>query len=272
MDVGMTDSESIFQKSEPGFPTAFIGIPSVQLQRLNATQNACIELLEPILKKYPEIRLSGGTALSRCWLNHRVSFDLDFFLPPDLELGELRKELKLIRYTVNSIHDTSEIYSQLFGSMKIKDVSIEISFMQDRFFKESHVELNSSFGSLIPIENVDTIYNRKINIIAGLSENIPYFSGRNKIRDIFDLAILSQAVRPILEQIGDDGILKENFLEGLASIDMLSMLDDAPIFAATKWEHFVNPENAINHLYEETGMTIQSIEEAYEDDSNSPQP
>lgn len=48
------------------------------VKQLHDVQDAILMRLFPLLTKHSNIWLSGGTALAREWLHHRVSFDLDF--------------------------------------------------------------------------------------------------------------------------------------------------------------------------------------------------
>jgi predicted nucleotidyltransferase component of viral defense system len=52
-------------------------------ERLYSLQEAVLAKLQAILEdtQFNRAKLCGGTALSRCWLDHRMSYDLDFFLP-----------------------------------------------------------------------------------------------------------------------------------------------------------------------------------------------
>ena len=40
--------------------------------------------------QFSTAKLCGGTALDRCWLGHRMSWDLDFFLPGGFGAGRNR--------------------------------------------------------------------------------------------------------------------------------------------------------------------------------------
>ena len=44
--------------------------------------------------QFAQAKLCGGTAMSRCWLGHRVSYDLDFFLPEGFDAGRMATKLK----------------------------------------------------------------------------------------------------------------------------------------------------------------------------------
>ena len=44
--------------------------------------------------QFAQAKLCGGTAMSRCWLGHRVSVDLDFFLPEGFDAGRMATKLK----------------------------------------------------------------------------------------------------------------------------------------------------------------------------------
>jgi len=61
--------------------------------------------------------LCGGTALSRCWLGHRVSYDLDFFLPEGFDARKMATALKDagISFETRDIVDDLSKANQLHG-------------------------------------------------------------------------------------------------------------------------------------------------------------
>ena len=60
-------------------------------------------------------KLCGGTALSRCWLDHRMSYDLDFFLPLGFKVTDLAVAMKQsgINFETQDIVDDIDKANQL---------------------------------------------------------------------------------------------------------------------------------------------------------------
>ena len=81
-------------------------------------------------------KLCGGTALSRCWLGHRVSFDLDFFLPEGFKAGELAIAMKKtgIDFRTKDIVDDLKKANQLHGYVSHEGRLLKVSFVEDAYF------------------------------------------------------------------------------------------------------------------------------------------
>jgi hypothetical protein len=81
-------------------------------------------------------KLCGGTALSRCWLGHRVSFDLDFFLPEGFKAGELAVAMKKtgIDFRTKDIVDDLKRANQLHGYILREGMLLKVSFVEDAYF------------------------------------------------------------------------------------------------------------------------------------------
>ena len=81
-------------------------------------------------------KLCGGTALSRCWLDHRVSFDLDFFLPEGFKAGELAVAMKKagINFRTKDIVDDLKRANQLHGYISHEGRLLKVSFVEDAYF------------------------------------------------------------------------------------------------------------------------------------------
>lgn len=233
---------------------------------LYKTQDIILERLQPILKNYPQIWMSGGTVLAREWLHHRISFDLDFFVPPDFQLENLEKELSGTGYKTERKFISNDIYQQMFGKYSISGVDVEVSFIQDKFHDLFQPVYGSHINMAIQIEDVKSIYRRKASIIIGLSE--AYSNGRNKARDVFDLYVLSKKVLPVKEFVSATWgeMMLENFNEGLANADPLQIAMDTQLFAYPEWEQVESGDKALALLMEDVGMTNADFEEAWQVD------
>ncbi len=55
-------------------------VEDVKIKALYQLQEDVLERLQTMGDpQFEQAKLCGGTALARCWLDHRVSYDLDFF-------------------------------------------------------------------------------------------------------------------------------------------------------------------------------------------------
>jgi hypothetical protein len=67
--------------------------------------------------QFEQAKLCGGTALARCWLDHRVSYDLDFSLPEGFDAAKMAAALKKagIAHETKDIVDDPRKANQLHG-------------------------------------------------------------------------------------------------------------------------------------------------------------
>jgi predicted nucleotidyltransferase component of viral defense system len=157
------------------------------------------KVLKLLAGKIDDFYLGGGTALSRIYFRHRLSYDLDFFTkafsikriseiikqdlkPLELPIslaGEQNKE-KFVKIAVYNIHIK-------------KDEVLKLDFIEDLF--ELLKPLKTVDG--IKILSLEDIYLRKVFSIAGTVETTSivgrkiFKGGRQEAKDFYDLYILS---------------------------------------------------------------------------------
>lgn len=184
-----------------------------------------------------EIILGGGTALARCYLHHRISHDLDFFVSrrfdPNLILIRLKNE-GIILFEVEVENDPN-FAAQLFGIVEEGGLQIKVSFIEDIYtgmFPVSEVE-----G--IRTETIEGLYHRKIRTISGSGEaetstgRLISQGSRQTARDLFDLYVLSRGIKPIgdfLTEINRHGanvseIAVESGMKRMPWIDLMDEFD-----------------------------------------------
>jgi len=99
--------------------------------------------------------LTGGTALGRCYLNHRYSDDLDFFVnaAPDFKeqfkmiLNRLEKLDCSVRVSISE-----ESFVRMF--LKKEDIILKIDFVNDVAFHAGTVEKRNVFGRVDSWQNI----------------------------------------------------------------------------------------------------------------------
>ena len=74
-------------------------------------------------------KLCGGTALASCWLEHRLSYDLDFFFAEGFSAGKLAVALKTrgIEFDAKDIVDGPHQANQLRGDVLIEGKRLTVS-------------------------------------------------------------------------------------------------------------------------------------------------
>lgn len=232
-----------------------------RIVKLHAAQDEILRRLSPALADAPEIWLSGGTVLAREWLDHRISFDLDFFVPHDFPLADFQKKIRRTGFIAERKALGDDVCQQLFGKFVIDGQQIEVSFIQDRF----HHLFEPVEGSILRmrVEPPEVIYQRKASIIIGLCPE--YANGRSRARDIFDLLVLSRrtmSVDSFVEKIWGERAL-ENFCEGLSRIDTLKVVNDPRIFVYPEWDHADDGIKALDIVMRDIGMTTEDVDEVW---------
>ncbi len=230
---------------------------------LYAAQDTVLkQLLALNHKPLAQAKLCGGTALARFWLDHRISYDLDFFLPEGFRAGELARALKQggMKLEVLDLVDDLKKANQLHGYVQLEGAqSIKVSFIEDAYYSVYPVVRKSLSGQKISTESVDGIYHRKLRTVAGsASEGEAVIGGRQTARDLFDLYVLSKAHVPILPFIKSlpYHFPLDAFCNGLVSMPWFDLAEElAQIQAHEKWSEAQKIETVQAHLLQEIGCT-----------------
>lgn len=196
-----------------------------EMVQLNNAQETILKaLLTADIPQVTSAKLLGGTALARCYLQHRVSYDLDFFLPdafdPRILLAAIQKAG--IQFQTKSVFDKETGCVQVHGAAH----NITISFIEDKFynlFPSIKMPLRDATlfpDLLVPTEHIDGIYHRKLVCVAGDNTQGSAITGRQKARDIFDIYALSKEYKSLPDFIPSlpYPFPAEQFIEAFASI------------------------------------------------------
>jgi len=215
-------------------------------------------------QQFSAAKLCGGTALSRCWLNHRLSYDLDFFLPHGFKADQLAVSLKSggIVFETKDLVDDSRKANQLHGYVLHQGQQLKVSFIEDAYF-DLYPPVMRPFGStVVRTEDVPGLYHRKLRTVAGsAAEGDSVEGGRQKARDLFDLYVLSQVFMPIKPFIESLPYAFPNsaFDNGLANMPWYELMDElSEIVCDNQWNQATEVVFLQNALYEQIGATIVS--------------
>ena len=143
--------------------------------------------------------LGGGTALSKFYFNHRMSFDLDFFTQ-----RYSRKEIiSLLKFLSEESGKDFEILKEqpkkdkvriLFSNARLSPrYSLKIDFVEDYIKRLKPARQSNG----IWVFSLEDIYLRKIYAVSGTLENINEIGrrirtgGRQEAKDFYDLYFLS---------------------------------------------------------------------------------
>lgn len=238
-------------------------VKGIQRETLYPLQEAVLARLQAMGNPQFDIaKLCGGTALSRCWLGHRVSYDLDFFLPHGFKAANIAAALKKsgIAYDTRSIVDDPRKANQLHGYVLHGGQELKVSFIEDAYF-DLFPGVQRQFGeSTVLTEEIPGLYHRKLRTIAGGgAEGDSFEGGRQKARDLFDLHVLSSSFMPIREFMDSlpYSFPSEAFDNGLANMPWYEMMDELDEIACdTKWNGAKNIAFLQDALYAQIGATV----------------
>jgi Nucleotidyl transferase AbiEii toxin, Type IV TA system len=194
---------------------------------------------EEIIKRFMTSRksdhtiLCGGTALARAYLHHRISYDLDFFVDhsfnPEQWANDLGKEgIDLMNVQIES---SGKFVNQLFGSVKIGQEIVKVSFIEDNYAGMFPQAAGVIGKTVCRIESVEGLYHRKLRTITGSTNSDLPTDGRQTARDLFDIFVLNQEISPIrkfVEEINRNGAnFSEKALEfGFLQMPWTSLMDE----------------------------------------------
>jgi hypothetical protein len=180
--------------------------------------------------------LVGGTALSRCFLQHRTSYDLDFFVNARFDPVVVQRRLAGTGVALHMVEVVNDplFATELHGVVDVKGEPLRISIVEDIYAGMFPV---TSVGG-IRTEAIEGLYHRKIRTITGSGEGIVSSTGRTvhagarqTARDIFDLYVLSREIKPLMEfvrEINKHGaaVPEALLISGLRKMPWLELMDE----------------------------------------------
>jgi Nucleotidyl transferase AbiEii toxin, Type IV TA system len=232
-------------------------------QTLYALQDAVIARLQAMNDpQLANAKLCGGTALARFWLDHRVSYDLDFFIPEGFKAGALAVALKKagIDFEAQSLVDDARLANQLHGYVMHLGQRLKVSFIEDAYSALYPVLKMKLAKNTVQTECVEALYHRKLRTVSGPArEGDSFAGGRQTARDLFDLYVLSQRVmklRPFMQSL-PYAFPSAAFDNGLAHMPWFELMDElAEISCDAQWAQAKDVSFLQNALYQQIGAGI----------------
>ena len=136
-------------------------------------QNKVLKIIDTLQTPF---YLTGGTALSRCYFNHRYSDDLDFFVNKDpnfIKYSEL-----LISGLVKEFEVETVIKAESYVSLKINKI-LKIDLVNDVQFRFGELKKQEVFSKVDNIENI-------------LSNKLSALISRDEAKDVVDIWIIAK--------------------------------------------------------------------------------
>ncbi len=150
----------------------------------------------------PHCILAGGTALARYYLHHRVSYDLDFFIGGEFSPERLATKLGATGIILSDLkmEQESQWVTQLHANTVLEDETIKVSFVADIY----EGMWNKVTQDDVITESIEGLYHRKLRTLSGnLTPQGKAQGGRQTARDLFDLFVLNQEIKPIYQFINE---------------------------------------------------------------------
>ena len=181
------------------------------LNRLYPLQDKVFAIIN---KLNTEFYLTGGTALSRIYMDHRYSDDLDFFVNNSKDYrSQVESIYKAIRKEFKNnveIGITDSTFNRFF--INNKNCNLKIDFVNDIAFHYG------DFTSSVIFSKVDNIENILSNKLGALS--------RNEAKDVADILLISMNYKFNWKEIVNASKKKDLWVNPL---DVASMLDSFPV-------------------------------------------
>ncbi len=222
------------------------------------------------------MKLCGGTALSRFYLHHRLSYDLDFFHSPGFDAQDALTKLSASSLRIEDIQITHDAVkaNQLHFVLVTDRGDVKVSMVEDMYAQVfPAIESGLTFdGVRIMTEAIEGLYHRKLRTVvgsAGHAAQIPC-AGRQTARDMFDLYVLSIATQPLVPFIEALPYVFpiQAFYEGLANMPWFDIAVELEgMVSAPKWKSGCDVNTLQRHLYAQLGM-IEIPDEGRQDEDD----
>ncbi len=180
-------------------------------------QNILYPLQNKVLKVFAEVDtsfyLTGGTALSRAYLNHRYSEDLDFFVNDD---SLFKKQVDLVINHLTASGYTAEIATTLKTFTRVfiveENCSLKVDFVND---------ISTRFGQINATDlciRTDSVQNILSNKLTALS--------RLEAKDVIDLIYISRNYEFNWEQAINEAQQKDMWVN---PVEIATLLEQFPL-------------------------------------------
>ncbi len=175
-------------------------------------QNTLYPLQDKVLNVMTDLPvnfyLTGGTALSRAYLHHRYSDDLDFFVN---NIKDFKEQVNIVLLAIDragfkfDVAIADEGYARAF--IVDGENVLKIDFVNDVAFRHGHAEQTPLF---IKTDNLDNILSNKITAL-----------GRYSPKDVVDLVFISACHAFNWEKVMNDATEKDLWVNPIVVAEVL---------------------------------------------------
>ena len=168
--------------------------------------------------------LTGGTVLSRKYLKHRYSDDLDFFVNADVKfrkyINKIEAKLSLIDITFNVLTRADDFVRIV--TTKDSEINLKLDFINDIDYHYDGFEQDKKLGK---IDNIQNILSNKISALTRL-----------EIKDFVDVVFMARVFPFSWKNIIDQAIKKDSWVNPI-DISKLFKTIDSKLLNLIKWTH-----------------------------------
>ena len=189
-------------------------------EKLYPFQDNIIQIIKSCKTKF---YLTGGTVLSRKFLQHRYSDDLDFFVNADDEfkeyIGKIEAKLSLNDINFNVITKADDFVRIV--TTKESEINLKLDFINDIDYHYNGFEQDKKLGK---IDNIQNILSNKISALPRL-----------EIKDFVDIAFIAHKFPFSWENLIEQAIKKNSWVNPV-DISKWFKTIDPKLLKLLKWE------------------------------------
>ena len=174
--------------------------------------------------------LTGGTVLSRKYLEHRYSDDLDFFVNADPKfrdhINKIEANLSLTGINFNVLTRADDFVRVV--TTKDREIDLKLDFINDIEYHYDGFEQDEKLGK---IDNIQNILSNKISALPRL-----------EIKDFVDVVFIARLFSFSWKNIIDQAIKKDTWVNPIDISRMFTTID-THLLKLIKWAHPADENN-----------------------------
>ncbi len=190
-------------------------------EKLYPFQNKIIQVIQSCDTQF---YLTGGTVLSRKYMEHRYSDDLDFFVNADPKfrdyINKIEAKLSLTGINFNVLTRADDFVRVV--TTKESEIDLKIDFINDVEYHYDGFEQDEKLGK---IDNIQNILSNKISALPRL-----------EIKDFVDVVFIARVFSFSWKNIIDQAIQKDAWTNPI-DISRLFNTIDPNLLKLIKWAH-----------------------------------
>ena len=196
-------------------------------EKLYPFQNKIIQVIQSCDTQF---YLTGGTVLSRKYMEHRYSDDLDFFVNADPKfrdyINKIEAKLSLTGINFNVLTRADDFVRVV--TTKDREIELKLDFINDVEYHYDGFEQDEKLGK---IDNIQNILSNKISALPRL-----------EIKDFVDVVFIARVFSFSWKNIIDQAI-KKNAWTNPIDISRLFNTIDPNLLKLIKWAHPADENN-----------------------------